>query len=497
MLLLAATAARGEPASDSLLSRPWFEARTPNFHLDSCGATREVRRLAERLEQFRNAYSRLAGAEAVASPPIIVIAFPDQESMGPFLPLYQGRAADLGAFFSRGSDENLIVLALSKADAASLRTIYHEYSHLLFRHQQAYWPMWLCEGMAEIYSTFEVKGREQARLGLPIDRHLSLLAEAPMWSLSKLFSVTRGSPEYNERRYNGIFYAESWLLTHYLLLGDNADYRTNFPQLTVLLRQGQSPEQAFTNAFHTSLPGMQADLARYLARGKFKPLTVKLSAAVDLRRACVTQSISPAEVCFRLGDELLHIGRFDAAEWYFRQGEKLAPNSPLPCEGLGFLVARRGQPAEAVNCFRKAQQLGQLSYLALFASAQQQCALAAGGPNLRPLEPAAAAEVRAELEQSLALMPDFGPAHHLLGALDLVQGHDLADAERHIRRATELEPENQAYSLALAQVEFARGDTEAARITLEALRLGYVAPDIRARAAEMLKALAQRGEPAR
>ena len=92
-------------------------------------------------------------------------------------------------------------------------------------------------------------------------------------------------------------------------------------------------------------------------------------------------------------------------------------------------------------------------------------------------------------------MPDFGPAHQLLGVFELVQGEDLAGAERHIERAIQLEPENQSYLLSLAQVQLARNDPAAARRTLEPLRLGYVDPEIRAHAEQMLKALAQPDEP--
>ena len=81
--------------------------------------------------------------------------------------------------------------------------------------------------------------------------------------MSVLFSVKRDSPEYNERERQGIFYAESWLLTHYLMVGSPV-HRSHFGELTTLLRQGQSPEQAFTNAFKTSLPRMEQELAPYL-----------------------------------------------------------------------------------------------------------------------------------------------------------------------------------------------------------------------------------------
>jgi tetratricopeptide (TPR) repeat protein len=494
-LALAAAAAPGQPAVPPLAQRHWFEARTANFHIYSCGSSPEVAKLAARLEQFREAYSLLAGAQAVASPPIVVMAFPDHADMQPFLPLYQGKPANLTAFFTRGSDQNLIVLPLSGTDSGSLRIIFHEYTHLLLRHHQPYWPMWLTEGMAEMYATFEVKSGYLARIGNPIEHHLRLLAERPLMPLKELFAVTRDSPDYNEGARQGIFYAESWLLTHYLMLGGNSAHKANFRQLTPLLRQGQPPEQAFTNAFHTTLPAMEAELRRYLERGKFASLELTLSASLESPRALTTRSLTPTEVCFRLGDELLHIGRLDNASSLFMEARKLAPGSPLPYEGLGLLAARRGKADEAVRWFRQAMQLGPLNFLAHYTYAREKYMLTANGPAMRPLGKEDAAEIRGELQKSLALMPDFGPAHHLLGFFEMVQGDDLAAARQHLLKSIQLEPENLAYLLSLAQVQLAAKDPQAARLTLEPLRLPYVEPQVREHAEQMIKALGQPAKP--
>ena len=161
------------------------------------------------------------------------MAFPDHESMKPFLPLYQGQPANLAAFFQRGSDENLIVLALPGTNSAftDMEVIFHEYTHLLFRRNDRIWPLWLKEGMAEVYSTFETTGYN-ARIGDPIGHHLRLLAQQPLMPLAELFAVTHDSPQYNERERQGIFYAESWLLTHFLMAGDNPAYQAHFRQFT-------------------------------------------------------------------------------------------------------------------------------------------------------------------------------------------------------------------------------------------------------------------------
>ena len=491
LLGLAAWLDRGQASAQPLLQRPWFEARTLHFHIYSCGATQEVARLAARLEQFREAYSSLAGAQAVASPPIVVMAFPDQQSMQPFLPLYQGKPAHLTAFFKPGSDENLIVLPLG--GSVSLEAVFHEYTHLLLRHNDPFWPLWLKEGMAEIYGTFEPVGGKRARIGKPLQRHLRLLSEEPLMPLNDLFAVKHESPEYNERQHQGIFYAQSWLLTHYLMLGGSPTRKAQFGQLTPLLRQGQLADQAFTNAFRTSLKAMQNELRDYLQRQKFEPYDFVLNADLSAPRALATRRLSLAETCFRLGDQLLRVGRYDSAESYFDQTQQLAPRSPLPSEGLGLLAAEREKSEEAVHYLGEALQRGSTNFLAHYVYAREKYRLTAHSTDsYSMLRGQTAVEIRAELQKALALMPDFGPGHHLLGFFEMVQEENLDSAEQHLQKAIQLEPENQGYLFSLAQVKLLREGPDAARRTLEPLRRPYVDPKLRANAEAMLKEISQR-----
>ena len=498
LLCLASSAASGQPEVEGLLRRHWFEARTAHFHIYSCGSTQAVGRLAARLEQFRDAYALLAGAQAVASPPIVVMAFPDRESMTPFLPLYQGKPANLSAFFRRGSDENLIVLALSGTGADALEIIFHEFAHLLFRHNEPYWPLWLDEGMADLYATFQVNGNNRASIGQPLEHHLRVLAQQPLMPLRELFTVTRDSPNYNESERQGIFYAESWLLAHYLMLGSSPARKAGFRQLTPLLRQGYSAEAAFTNALQTSLPAIEEELRHYLAQAVFHPLELTVEATLASPRGMVCRPLSPVEVCFRLGDELLRLGRLDAAEAYFLEGKKLDPASPLAFEGLGLLAAQRRQTEEAVRQLEEAMKRGPVGFLAHYTYAREKYLLTSNPPETYSrLEKGPAEAIRSELKKSLALMPDFGPAHHLLGFFELAQHEDLAAAEQHLMKSIQLEPENQAYLLTLAQAQMARNDPVAARRTLEGLRRPYVPSAVRKHAEELIREIGRAGPAGR
>ncbi len=477
----------GHTDIDPIIQERWSETRTAHFNIYSCGETQEVFKLAARLEQFREAYAQLAGAQAVASPPIIVMAFPDVAAMQPFLPLYQGKPMSLAGFFKRGNDENLIVLTLSGTNAGSMQTIFHEYTHLLLRQNDLIWPLWLQEGMAEIYSTFDAAGH-QVCFGLPIEHHLRFLAENSLLPLNDLFAVTHDSAQYNESEHQGIFYAESWLLTHYLMLGDNPSHRARFKQLTALLRQGQKPGQAFTNAFGTSLPAMEDELRQYLSNGHFESIQCVVKADLSSPRAVVSRPIAPAETCFRLGNQLLRINRLEAAENYFLEAKKLAPANPMPFEGLGLLAAERQKPEDAVRWLRESLKRGSNSFLAHYTYARERYQLTAGThQDYAPLEKEAASEIRAELRKAIALMPAFAPAHELLGIFEMVQRADLALAEKQLQLAIQLEPGNQYYLLSLAQAQLLENKPGDARRTLQPLRLPYVESTLRTQAEQLFQ----------
>lgn len=488
-----------DPAS--LAHRPWFEARSRHFHTYSYGPTQEVARLTARLEQFHDAYAALAGAQSVASPPISVLAFPDHPALEPFLPRYHDKPANLAGFFHRTSDENLIVMSLSSEGQGALETILHEYAHLLLRRNENIWPMWLTEGMADIYATFQVVGEHTVRIGQPRELYLHLLGEQPMLPLHELFQVTTESPAYNERERQGVFYAESWLLTHYLMRGVSPQLRGRFGDLTRLLRQGQGPEEAFTNSFPVSLAQMDAALRRYLQQEKFEPQLLNVQAALLAPQPLAYRGLSPVETLFRLGEELLRVRQQDAAAHYFQAAREVAPASPLPYEGLGLLAAEQDKHEAAIDYFRQALERGPLTFLVHYVYARElvrRTATADG--SISRLTPADAEAVRLELQRSLALMPEYAPAHHLLGTLELIQGDNPQAADAQLQQAIQLEPENLSYALTLARMQLLRHQWAEAQRSLAPLCRPNVDSRIRSRARELLDQMnggdGKAGEPA-
>lgn len=234
---------------------------------------------------------------------------------------------------------------------------------------------------------------------------------------------------------------------------------------------------------------MEAELHRYAQAGNYHPIVLRVSQNLSAPLKINTRAVTPVEILFRFGDEFLRIDRADDAQAWFEKAEKLAPASPLPYEGLGLLASQRDDPSTAVNELEHALQLGSTSFLTYYIYAQEKYHLTAHGTMYGPLSGNQAGQIRDELDKSIALMPDFAPAHELLGFFEMVQGEDIAAAEQQLNAAIELEPENPSYLYTLAQAQLRARDPEDARRTIQPLLLPNADPKLRSAALEMMQKL--------
>lgn len=484
----AASAPANPSAGLALLQQPWQELRTPNFRAYTVGNTQVLMTIVGKMEQFRHAYGSLAGFQTVASPPILFYAFPDDKSFTPFKPLYQGKPKDTAGYFTRGELANFIAMDLERPSSLTIETIHHEYTHLLLRRNAIYWPLWLEEGMADLYSNFEVNG-PAVLIGKPLRKRLNTLQREEMLPLSRLLGVKHDSPEYNTEEHSGMFYAQSWLLTHYLTMGDNANHRARFAQFNHLLRAGVEPTLAFTSAFAITLPVMERELKGYYGRGKFEPVQLKSAAPNAARQSVFFRPVGPAEMALNLGRLLLQMNRHAEARAFFEEAGRRLPAGPFGDEGMGLLYADLNKPAEAIPPLQRAIQKGSQDYVAHFELGRQRLQQTKGGGDmLRTMPDQDAAAIRTPLQKAISLMPSCAPAHYCLGMLELVQ-HEPEAAERHLQTAVNLEPDNCSYVLVLGDVLVRFNKADKARATLQDMANLGSHPKCQAKARELLARL--------
>ncbi|MBP1679303.1 MAG: hypothetical protein H6Q29_1214, partial [Bacteroidetes bacterium] len=190
----------------------WTRASTEHFVLSGDAPAADIRQLAARLESLRAVFMDvLPRVEERSLVPAFVIVFGSDRAFEPYRPA----GVTGGGYAIHDPFMPCMVLRSDRAGPSddSFRTIVHEYVHVL---ADAPWmPLWLIEGMADYYSTTTLsRDRRRAVLGDRIPTHL---AQAARWwvPLPQILAMPRSARLANDE--SGMsFYAESWLLVHYL-----------------------------------------------------------------------------------------------------------------------------------------------------------------------------------------------------------------------------------------------------------------------------------------
>ena len=439
----------------------WINLTTKNFNIISNADEGQTRKLALKLEQFHYVFTKLFNLPPRPIPTTVMV-FKSDGSFKPYKPLYNGKPSNVAGYFQPGHDENLIAVDISANDQRPMSVIFHEYTHLLTSSTPREWPLWLKEGLAELYSSFEVKGNEVS-LGIPIDNHVFLLRENKFVPLQALLNVHHDSPVYNEREKQGIFYAQSWALCHYIMYGDKSSRQPQMVNYAKLINQGVEPDRAFTQAFKVDATTMEKELRRYIGNNSYNGTIFTLTSAEGEKEISV-RAISDAEAQSYLGNLLARTDRLDEGEALFKQAVALDPELPRSYEGLGFVAMRRNHIDEALGYFKQAATHGSKNHLAhyYYAEALQRQALGSMTPEL-------AHKIAEELKTSITIMPGFAYSYLALGFLSLTTGENLKEGIDFVQTAMKLEPQNRQFALTRAQLQVRMRDYEGAKKTLEPL----------------------------
>jgi hypothetical protein len=310
----------------SAAKEQWVRVQSKHFLLTGNAGEKDIRRVGAKLEQFREVFSMLFPKSNVNSPvPIRVIVFKNRNAYLPFMPVYQGKVSEVAGYFQPGEDVNYITLTAELNSQNPFGTIFHEYVHALLNDNTYRPPTWFNEGLAEFYSSFEVTdGDRKVMLGKPLASHVFLLRENKFLPLARLFAVDHGDPEYNERDKKGVFYAESWALVHYLLLGNNGQRQPQFIKYLGLLANGTAIGEAFQTAFQTDYASLEKELRDYINRNSYPVQTYTLSDKLNFDATMQSAPLSEAESQYYLGDLVLHLNRTDC-EQYLEKAIALDP----------------------------------------------------------------------------------------------------------------------------------------------------------------------------
>jgi tetratricopeptide (TPR) repeat protein len=475
LALLAASASsspapRGARADETRRGGAWLSVRSQNFLVEGEARERDLRRVAARLEEYRAAFSRLlAEGHFDSGVPTAVVVFPDDAAYAPFKPLLAGRTArNVAGYFQPGDDVNYITIVLDRDASRDPATLLHEYTHLLIDNHFRAAPLWLKEGLAEFYSTARVSaGGRRLTLGEPPEQRARELRRAPaLIPLRTLLAVDQASPFYSESGKLGLFYAQSWALVHYLSEVRGGARRAGLARFTARLADGEAVEEALRGAFGAGADEIEAGLAAYVRRGRYRSGAEEFVSPLDFDARLSVRPLSEAEVVARLGDLLLHTGRHDEAEGFLTRALELDPRLTPARVSLGALRLRQSRHAEARELLQQAAAADPLNHLAHYhlADALHREGTSAGAGDVTPREFEERTElIRAGLRRTSELAPGFVEPYRLLAAVEMERGDRPAEAAALLRRASALAPRRVDLVLLLAQAEMLAGRFEEAR----------------------------------
>ncbi|MBK5295514.1 MAG: DUF1570 domain-containing protein [Vicinamibacteria bacterium] len=419
--------------------------------------------MASRLERFHQTLSLLfprLGLDAGASTTVVV--FPSHEAYEPFKPTYKGAATSVRGHFVAGPVANYILVT---ADAETLRVAYHEYVHVAIHRVLASAPAWFDEGLAEFYSTFEMTFDNRVRLGSVLPEHVLQLRERGLMPLATLIAVDRDSALYNEGDKSSVFYAQSWLFVHYLLLGQHGKFAGQLAAFAGQLIDGASLREACARALNSTPERLEEELRSYASQDSFLRQLVPLSTALTPLSGVSSSVVAEADVHATLGDILLNMSRPDAAAAELKAALAADGQSPSAHASLGLLLMAQGRNDEARAHLERAIASPAATWLTYFSFAT----VLMDSRSQAPLSQTATTAVEGALRRAIELNPaapePYGQLARLLSQ-DLVR---LQEARQLIRHALVLAPTEEQYILVDAVIRINSREYAAARTSLTRL----------------------------
>ena len=167
----------------------------------------------------------------------------------------------IAGYYSSSENDIFAILVRGESDDILL----HEYGHhFAAQTGAANFPGWLSEGFAEYFATATVSERGRATFGLP-DPGRQYALQQNRWLPMEQLLRARGSFEIQDRTGLGMYYAQSWLLTHWLLADQTR--AEGLARYLTAINGGQDPIEAWQAVFGLTPDQLTTQLRAY-SRGR-------------------------------------------------------------------------------------------------------------------------------------------------------------------------------------------------------------------------------------
>jgi Flp pilus assembly protein TadD len=449
----------------------WIRVNSGHFSVVTDADEFKGHDVVARFEQMRLVFGQLLARTRInMSEPIDIIALRTDDEYSKVVPNRQGPAIAMG-FFIPGSDRDYFVLNLSKEE--SWRAVSREFALVFLNYNYPPTQPWFDEGFAEYFSSLRFDNK-QAQIGADPESFTELLNSTPWLSIPDLFATRRDANQDSSR--HTLFYAQSWIVMHYLLRQDKLSETGTYFDL--VQNQKLPVEEAIQKAY-----GMSSAQFTQVVQDHFhslgQPSKPPEKGKQPLAAGSQTLEVTPSDQIGSSNQDLPEAeGQSLVAEMSVRLPEhreqavqQLESITTQP--KMDNVVARRAlawahmekkEYDRAVDELSKAGELNPKDpwlhyYLALVRYHLAQTGQATGGlPNMMQ-----------DLRSVLDWDPEFAQARAML-AMAQLEGGGVHAAMDSMRVALTLSPRNQTYLLNMAQIYMAGKSWEAATALLERLK---------------------------
>lgn len=233
----------------------WRRAESAHFVVYAEGREKPLRDYVSKLEVFDYLLRREHAVRAADGQGQKLSIYLVDDAAG-LRRVWPGASGMIGGFYSAGTQD---VYAVARRDGDDI--LLHEYvHHFMLQHRPYAYPGWLVEGVAEYWAPTDIDDDAVVVGGFSRGRTQSLQNGA--W-LDLRDLLSKRPLELRNDGSREMFYAQSWLLTHYLTR-DEARRPQLVAYMTAVGETGADPVRAMETATGMSLRELTATLRSYI-----------------------------------------------------------------------------------------------------------------------------------------------------------------------------------------------------------------------------------------
>lgn len=420
--------AHGPNSSSPLNAAPWSRVTEGTLSVYTQVNPAQASALLHSFAQLRNALAQASAFQVNQTANLRIIAFQTEKDFNQYR-LNSGSCA----FYQQTRRGEYVVL--QDLDLQHREVSSHEFTHFVLAHSGLTLPLWLNEGLADFYSTFQVSG-DHVTFGRSERGRLAILRSSGWLPFNALFDVSTHSSYYSDPERMALFYSESWGLAHMLLA--SPDYGARFPYFLRALNDGHTTAESFQLTYNKTVAQVQDDLREYVDRQHLPLIEAQLPTVYNAALPVSTQAISNAEMDIALADlTATNPNTLASVERRLATASNQLPGAEAE-ESLGYIALRQGRSDEARAHFQAAVDRHTTDPNVIFYLAHLEHAAGVASGQVVPL-----------LERALELNPDLSDAQLELALVATSDGNfDKAVAA--LKQIRQLRPEN-AYAAAYTE----------------------------------------------